>query len=422
MRLATILRVHPAAWLCPALVVLSAVYAVAYQPAASEPYSVALTAGGSVVIGFLAPVCAALAAWEAGRLRRAGWWEMPHVRPPLAIAVLAMWPVIVSGLVAVSTSIIVQLVRAETLVPDLRILAVCVVVISAHALAGFAVGLKVPVVIAVPGVLIGSYLWMAFPRAMEPLWIRHLTGSLEACCLLQHDLAISAAIGAALVAGGLAIAAGIVIAAGWRIRPVGAALSALAVASFAGVSLVMGLGAEPAVARNPSELVCRSSQAVAVCVWPEHQGRIDEVLAIATTAAENWREAGIAIPTTFTEADGPLQAGERSFGFSEESTPTDILHSLAYALLPVWPACAEMGPYPGSAAIDPVHAWFDATAGMSARELTQRFPASTSPGRPSPTEIVAELMATSEQAQQEWLATNLAALERCDVEPELRPP
>lgn len=422
MQFATLMRIHPAAWLALPLILMSSVYAASYQPATTDPYSIALSAAGTVTLGLIAPVCAALGAWEAGRLQRAEWWTLPHVRSPLIVAAWALAPILVVGFLAVLSSLMLQLWRAGLIIPDPRLLGVALVVIAGHASAGFAIGIKLPVVLAAPGVLIASYLWMAFPRAMEPLWLRHLTGSLEACCLLHDDLAGSAVMGAGVLALGLLVASGNLIALGWRVRAIGISVATIATGSFLGVLLVSGLGAAPTVARDASELVCHRSVSIRICVWPEHAGRLGEVEDVLNDAAARWRAEGFAVPTTFTERDrAELTQGESNFGFSLASTSADILHGAAYGLLPPWPSCADVGPYPGAIAIQPVHAWFDATAGMERTDLIQRFPATGLTGEPSPLEIVEALTRASGEARAEWLATNLAALGRCDLDPVLLP-
>jgi hypothetical protein len=423
MRVWTVLRVQPAAWLALPLILLSLIYAASYQPASDDPYNVALTAAATVSLGFVAPVCAALAAWEGGRLRRAEWWNLPHVRSLAGVATWSLVPVVLAGLLAVLAGAAVELAKGGLLaVPDLRLLGLSVLVIAAHSVVGFAVGLRVPVVIAAPSVLIGSYLWMAFPRAMEPLWLRHLNGSLSSCCLLQDELAPRAVAAAAVVAAGMVIGGATLLAQHWRWRNLALTLGALVLSFVIAVPLVAGMGPDPAVPRNAEELVCRQGSGVTVCVWPEHTGRLDEVLELTTQAVDRWEATGLPVPTTYSEQRATqLEAGSSSFGFSRRSSRGDILHALAYGLLPPWPPCADTGSYPGFDAQDAVHAWYDATAGMSMADLAQRFPPSGAPGVPSPLDILRALRATSPQARAAWLAANLAALASCDRAPQLLP-
>ncbi|HET6380106.1 MAG TPA: hypothetical protein VFH63_03605 [candidate division Zixibacteria bacterium] len=406
------------------MIVLSAIYALGYQPATDDPYGVSLTAAGTVTLGFVAPVCAALAAWEGGRLRRADWWTLPHVRPLAMVAGALLAPVIVAGMLAVFAAIIVEFAKGGLLaVPDLRLVVLSLFVSGGHAMVGFAVGLRVPVVVAAPSVLVASYLWMAFPRAMEPLWLRHLNGSLSSCCLPQDDLALSAVLAAAMVALGMVAAGGVLIALRGRWRNVVIGLGVL-VASFGlAIPLVSGLGPDPVVARNPDSLVCRASSGVTVCVWPEHGERLEEVAGITTRAVERWRAVGLSVPSSYREARVTDADPETSgFGFSRHSSQADILHALAYGLLPAWPACAETGAYPGFDARDPLHAWYDATGGMSKADLEQRFPPSGVPGDPAPLEILNRLSAATPEERADWLADNLAAVASCDREPQLLPP
>lgn len=422
MRLGTVLRVQPAAWLALPLMLLSAMYAASYQPATDDQYNVALAAAGTVTLGFVAPICAAMAAWEGGRLRRAEWWDLPSVRPVVAVTTWSLLPVALVGLIAVLIGVLVEFARVGLLaIPDLRLVGLSLLVVSAHAVVGFAVGLRVPVVVAAPGVLIASYLWMAFPRALEPLWLRHLNGSLSSCCMLPDELAPRAVAGAAIVAFGMVIGGGSLIAQPWRWRNLALALGSLLIAFGVAVPLVAGLGPDPAVARSTDQLVCREDSSVTVCVWPEHARRLDEVFEVATLAVDHWKGIGL-VSTHFSEARADLhEVGWSSFGFSSQSDRADILHSLAYGLLPPWPPCAEVGGYPGFDARAPVHAWYDAIAGMSKADLAQRFPPSGGPGLPAPLEIVSALEAATPEARATWLADNLAAMASCDRSPEFLP-
>jgi hypothetical protein len=235
-------------------------------------------------------------------------------------------------------------------------------------------------------------------------------------------LAPNAAAGAVIVALGLLITGGILIGEGWRLRPTAISLGIITAALLGGATLVADLGPDPVVARDPSQLACRANAKLMVCVWPEHGTRLNEVAEIATQAVDGWRAEGISVPTIFTEAVSPqLRRGEASFGFSLRASHSDIQHALAYGLLPPWPACADVGSFPGIDAQVYVHAWLDATAGMATDELSQRFSASSRPGEPTALEAVQALRDASPEVRTKWLTANLAVLERCDLEPQPLP-
>lgn len=409
------LRTSPAVWLALPLMTLAGLYTFGYSPATSDPYPLAHTSAGAVVLGFVAPICAAIGAWEAGRLQRAGWWRLPHLRPPSVIAAHALWlPVMVGGL-AVLTAAEAQLIGAGLLWPDPRILGVAALVITAHAALGFAIGTWLPVVVAAPTALLVGYLWMALPRAFEPLWVRHLNGSYASCCGLETDLAPAALLGVALVCVGFLVAALLLLRrqqAAWQ--PLAAA-AAITVGLIVGAIPVTSLGPDPTVARSDKFLVCRG-ELPQVCVWPEHTGRLPEVIELASQAFDAWRSTGLAVPSTFSEAPG---ADLLPFGFSLEARAADVLHAMAYGMLPPLPDCALQSGYPAGGALDYVHAWLDATAGMTPDDLRLRFGSLSAPGMPAVLQRVAELRAQPINIQLRWVEANLDALRVCDSEPEL---
>lgn len=415
MPLRAMFRTSPAVWLALPLVALAAGYTFGYSPATSDPYPLAHTSAGSLVLGFIAPICAALGAWEAGRLQRSGWWQLPHARPPWIIAARTLLPPVMVGVLAVLTAAETQLLGAGLLWPDPRILGVAALVIASHAALGFAVGTWVPVVVAAPAVLLVGYLWMALPRAFEPLWVRHLNGSYASCCVLQSDLAPAALVAVALVCSGFFAAALFLIRrrrAAWL--PIAAA-AAVTVGLVAGAIPISGLGPDPTVARSEESLVCRG-QEPRVCMWPEHAGRMSEVLNLASQARDGWRTTGLGVPATFSE--GQAEEALR-FGFSLEASNADLLHAMAYGMLPPVPECAMQRGYPAAGGLDYLHAWLDASAGMSQAELQLRFEAPQPPGRPPVMDLVAQLRTQPLDVQGQWAEANLEALRDCETQPVL---
>lgn len=416
MRLATMLRISPAIWFCPFLVWLAFVFVRGMPPAWTDPHALAITSAGTAALMIVVPVCAACAAWEGGRLRRAGWFTLPHVRLPLSVAGAALAPTLAVGIVMLIGAVgFTTVMTGVVVLPDVRVIMVALIVLFIHALLGFAIGLRVPAVVAVPTVFLLDFGWMVLPSTREPLWLRHLNGVWASCCMISDDLAPVAVLGALSVALGLALAAGILLR--QHLVPFQAALAVLPVIVGVGVGVqfVNGLGPDPAIARDTSILICSTTQP-RVCVWPEHRGRLEEVVEIATAASAAWQQAGVIVPTEFSEA--PLGIpGARDFGFSLESDRYSILNSLAYRTLPPWPECALRGSssYQGASAESYLLAWLDATAGMPAMELAARF-------RPAELETVEWVRTLPLEQQQIWLERNLLALEQCNVPPQLEPP
>ena len=412
MRLRTLLRISPAIWISPLLVIL-AVLATSYSTIPlriPEPYSVAIMAAGTSSVFLAAPICAACAAWEGGRLRRAAWVDGPHVRSLANVALMMLSPIIAVGCIAVAAAVAVKSLNAGVIAfPDLRFVAKTLIILGAHTLLGFAIGLHVPVVVSVPSVLLLDYGWMVLPIALQPFWLRHLTGTWISCCSLSTDLAPQALAGVIAVGCGFA-GAGLVL-----LRPhrtatqVALAIVVVVIAFSVGAFFVRGFGPDPVVART-TPLVCSAAQP-RVCVWPEHRERLEAVSAIATQADAAWRAVGVSVPAEFRERDAASPA-ERAFGFSLNSQAGDVLTAFSYSLLPPYPACAIDGsaPFLGSDAEAYVIAWLDATAGMANEEIAIRF-------SPDVARAVDSVRARSTEQQRMWFAQNVAALSACDVAP-----
>lgn len=420
MPIRTILRTNAGVWLTLPLILLAVAY-IANFTRSGDPYPVALTAAGLAALGFVVPICAALGAWEGGRLRRGGTWDLPAVRNRYVIVGWALGPVVAAGCLSVLAGVLTSTLASGVTVPDWRPLVIAFVVVLAHSAAGFAIGIFVPTALAVSVSLLGSFIWMVFLRGLDPMWLRYLNGgALELCCGISEDLAPSAVAGPLVVAIGLLVAAGLMLAggrAGTGRRAL--ALAPVPLALAIGSGLVSGLAAYPTVPRDDRELVCLDQEQVSVCIWPEHEARGEEVANLAATAATGWRAAGVPAPTHFTEAQDAVAPDALVFRFALRSSPGVIQMDFAYAMLPPWPACADYGPYPGFDAFEYVHAWYALHGGLSRSDLPSFYAESRIPGRPSVIEQLDQVLAQPLEAQRRWLAANVAALQSCELAPQL---
>lgn len=425
MRIATQLRISPAVWLAPALVLLGLYYLDSnVTRGAQEPYPIALGARAIALLGLIAPVCAALGAWEAGRLQRAGWWHLPLARSRLRAAVQLLRPVVLAGVAAMGIGIVWATWSAGVSLPDPRPIAVAVAVVIAHAWAGFAVGVVLPPTIAVACAMFASLLWLVLPRALDPSWLRLLNGlTVELCCGRDTDLAPGAVVAPLMIAVAVIAVAGLVVhwaSVGRQVLGISALVFAVAVAESAAV--VTSLSGDPAVARDPAALRCITSPGgMTVCVWPEHAPRLDEVASVVDDAAAAWRDVGLAVPTVVSEGRQTPADGLR-IGFSRRSSTADIVNSLASGLLPSWPPCADTERYAGGDAAPYLEAWLMATAGTSRDELVARF--GDDPGLPNGVppvlDLVSMVLRAPEIQQEEWASRNIRAMKACGIEPELR--
>jgi hypothetical protein len=431
---AALLRSSSALWVGPIAVALAVWYAnrsAEYAP--FDPYLVEHTAAGADPLFLTMAVVAACAAWEGGRLRRAGWINLPSARPSLIAVAPLLIPTLVAGLVAAAAGLEWKLhLGGVGFLPDLRFVPTLIAVVAALVILGFAIGTRVPTPIAAPAMLVGVYLWMAIPGAViDPIWLRHLSGGeLGSCCSLDSDIDIRGLIAPLVVAVGIASSAFALLIAhpqrSWLLIPMSVAPITLGLA--AGAVLAHDLSRMPVAPRSPASLVCADSTP-RVCVWPEHRSRLAEATAVASEVTAAWSRFGISPPAEFTEASLDMSSPDvRSFGIWTGADRTEIIQALALSMLPDWPACAEsaggdqMQPaYLGVDAYDYVLAWFEATAGIPRRVIRQEYRAAEGSGQPDVAELIERVRSLPPQQQQSWVENNLAALSACDIPPRLEP-
>ena len=338
IRLRTALRVMPAIWLALPLIAFACWYVTLLYP--SDRYAVDATAKASMTIAFVGAVCAACAAWEGSRLRRAGLWAAPSVRSRWTVAFWALLPVVLVGLLAVTAAMVVNVARSDAGLPDWRFIAMTALDLVAYASAGFAAGLLLPIAVAGPLAIVATFFWIGFVPAMDPVWLRHLTGMFRDCCGLAEDLAWRALVASTIVDLGFVAGAVLLMAGPGRLwRRAGGAVASFSLAVVVGSFLVSSMTYAPVVARNTAALECQTDVGVSVCTWPEHHARATEVAGIVADVRSAWQQAGMAVPSFFTEADPSVApAGALVFTFDAgSSTRDDIISSLALGMLPPRP-------------------------------------------------------------------------------------
>ncbi|WDN55113.1 magnesium transporter [Streptomyces clavuligerus] len=128
-----------------------------------------------------AAAAAGLTAVEATRLRALGTWDSGTVRPTWRIAVQ---PVLIT---VVSLSTLVAGVMAGGLwvvgvLPDLyalHLMAIVVVLLTAHAVIGFVVGRRLHALYSAPLVSVLAFMGISFPLGTDSFWAHHITGSVN---------------------------------------------------------------------------------------------------------------------------------------------------------------------------------------------------------------------------------------------------
>ena len=412
------LRVMPALWLAVPMVLLAAPYGTALYP--SDHYGLGATAMASGVLPFVGGFVAATAAWEGARLRRPVW-PTPIVRSRLAVAGWAVLPSVVVGLAAVVAASVVLLARSGATVPDARVLAVAALDLVAWAAAGFALGILLPVPVAVPAGILLPFIWFAFIPAVYPVWMRHFTGMFRDCCSLAEDLSSAAVAASALADIGILAAAAVAIGGAASLRRAGASFLALAVPMTAAVILVQGMIYAPVVPRDPAMLTCREGAGVTLCVWPEHLPNADPLIGIVSGVRERWVAAGIEAPSVFTEAARSVAPAGSLAYMVAGTAPDNVIGALADAMTPQQPACIDpatgdsMGTTGGIAA-DWLRAWYAAAGGMSEGRLVKDYGSEWGMGGTTldPLPTVDALWKVSPEARRAWVARAAAYVATCD--------
>lgn len=403
-----LLRTSGAVWgLLPACVWM---WLFAHQPdsTVTDRYWEAATAQ-TTTIGIVAvALSAAAAAWEAVRLRRsriADYAGAP-VRTPLVVALSQLRTVWGAGLACVLWTLLCvsEWAAGAPGAPDPRVVGLLCLMILAYTLAGYAVGWLFPGVLAVPAVAVATFLWLSYPVALEPFWLRQLNGTnLAECCAYDRTLDTRALVGPALVATGLLVAAAVaIVVRAWAARLAG--LLPLALAVLIAVPMVDPLGYDPTDSRDTAALSCAGASPQ-VCVWPEQDDDAKKFRTWVEDSAGRLRKAGIAMPRAYTPA------------YSHPTRP-DVIASLVSALMPqTAPACAaDEGSWAGESAYGPLAAWLELTAGARTANVAGRF---DDGGKTLA--LVHRVRKLPVQAQKQWYKKNRAALTSCDVKPELNP-
>jgi hypothetical protein len=421
IRLRTALRVMPAFWLALPLIAFAAWYVTLLYP--SDGYALDAATKASMTIAFVGAICAACAAWEGSRLRRAGVWQAPSVRSRWSIALWHVLPIVAVGLSAIIAAMLIQAARSQAGPPDARIVLMTLLDLVSYSAAGFALGLVMRFAVAGPLALIATFVWIGFVPAIEPVWLRHLTGMFRDCCGLAQDLAWPPVIASTLLDAAIISAAAAAVA-GSRLTwlRVGAGVAVLVVAFNAGSSLVEGMTYLPAVARDATLLNCDSDHGVTLCTWPEHRARAAEIGAVAAEVRSVWLDAGMSSPSTFTEAD-PTVAPSDALAFQIDgntATRDNMISSFAQGMLPSWPACPS--PIPGVAAgstggsaFPYLQAWYEASGGMTEAALQASYGGALSePDYPAPLDVVAQLWHVGPEARRDWIKRTERATQQCD--------
>ncbi|WP_455432517.1 DUF7224 domain-containing protein [Streptomyces rubradiris] len=398
----TVLRVSVA----PRIGILLILWLIAYRGNVTElittGYWESVAAQSTSLLVWTAPAVAACAAWEGLRIRQSRALQGAPARSFGSVSFTALTPTLLLGALAVTLGLGLLLPQAAGS-PDwtvAAILALELLVVAAHTAIGYVIGLSLPRLLAIPVALVGSFVWMAYPAAMNIFWVRQLNGTnLAECCSLNQVAAPRSMVAPALVATGLILAARLVTVRQRSLRILAPAALAVAVAVSAWIAHPLGYSA--ATSRSLASRTCTGTQP-RVCLWPEQHHFASDVVAWATDA--HTRLAALDITT----------AAELS---PTSSTPTsnDVRSLVAASALPRdIPECAKHGKWPGSLAFGPLSAWLTIKAGADPQVVVSRY-------TPAEAQDATRILQRPARAQTVWFKQNVKTLNRCDLQPVLDP-
>ncbi|KOA53560.1 hypothetical protein BAAA27672_08380 [Bifidobacterium animalis subsp. animalis ATCC 27672] len=379
-----------------------------------------VTAANSAIV-IVGPSVAFGASWDISALRQGCVFEYPHVRSSVRVLSRAVAPSLWAGLLGISLcwALLLPHGRSTFRASDAVVLCTGPVMVLGYACLGAALGLLLPVLFACPLSLIIAYIWIVFPSAMEPMWLRHLNGYEDGCCTPTTMLSlrgVSASLVFACGAVGVLslILCGVVHRQRTRIGRT-ATVSSIAVAmctvAVAG-TLAAPFGNYPVQIRADS-LVCAVRENLRVCVWPENADQIASVSVRAHELATELRSADYEVPRTVSESlldeDAWLVNAER-FSSLTESEQRLILASGLTAIDRTVDGCSlDEG---ADSRYRAAAGWLEAKLQVGA----QLAPKLGSSGALSDNEYMNELQRMPVREQAQWVSRMLReAQSRCAV-------
>lgn len=369
------------------------------------------------------------AALTGSRLRAAGWDRRPAARPYALIMAEQLWPHVLAG--AVALLVVAGAASAYLgigVVPDLRPVVVELVIVAAGACVGFAGGLWLRTPLAVVLAPACWWLLLAFRAAVEPLWWRHLWGTVD-CCEIGETLNPVVLIASTLMGIGVIVAAYTIALqrrhiAGRAVRQNVALVLTVAALAGSAIYLVQPLGWSPAVARS-GELTCAGSDP-RFCSWPERPAQAARMEQLgAPVFAQIERDTGLAMPSLMTEDKSVKESQDTRIvtipaGASETQVvealvsaavghPTSECHADLHGLAAEQMALAEIS----------FTLWWELWvrvdgSGQDATVARQEVLGRLAPDDPAHRRT-SDLLALPEPDQYRWIADTRAAFLACDA-------
>ncbi|MEU3555106.1 DUF7224 domain-containing protein [Streptomyces fragilis] len=283
MRLPTVLRTHPAV---PALPLVGLLFSYIFltstrhiEQLVAMPWA---TQAASYAVHAPAPMAAAAAAGltavEATRLKALGTWELGAAIPTWRIALqpvlitVACLSIPTAGIMAAS----LWLVGASPDLYTLQLLAIVVVLLTAHSVIGFVIGRRLHALYSAPLLAVAVFVGTSFPLGTDYYWAHHVTGSIS---WVGFGQAYSPAMTAAALLPTVCLSVACVALAGPRRLQVRSAALALVVTTgglLGAYAITMDWRSMPPTSRGLAPVTCVGEEPE-VCLPEAGAAHIDEV-------------------------------------------------------------------------------------------------------------------------------------------------
>jgi hypothetical protein len=309
----TNLRTTSALWAAPFAVGLTLFYfTVARQTPLGGNYGWAPTIVAdalSPMYAFAYAVASSLAAWESGRLKQAGVWDLTPTRSRYRIAANVLAPVLALAWFMLVLPVALGLIQ-QGITPTLdsvRPLVLGVLLCAAHAVIGFSIGRHAQRLIAAPLVAVMVWVLVAFSVTSTRFWYRHVSGQRMGSLMFGEVVPFDSLVPHLLFTGSISMAAVLL----WApVRQVVVRAALATVVAIAGMSTAHGMvkdwGPSDPVLSSHAPMRC-SGHAPAVCMPEASAHHLPVVRKQVNSVLSDFRSAGVdASPDTVTDtlADG----------------------------------------------------------------------------------------------------------------------
>lgn len=314
MTLRSHLRIGSSLWLGLVLVCFTAYFYVDVAAKWSDPHGIGWApVMVATALGLSSTYCSAfvavMAAWEAGRLARGGFWGLAPARSRVHIVARQLWPVVTLAWLAALIPVALSLVENRT-VPDgwsLLPLGMVLIDVALWAVVGFVAGSVINPLIAAPTVGVLSFLLLATSASTDPPWKRHLFGVVAEPPTAGETYGVVAALVPVLFTAGLAAGAVLL----WILPTARAVRVAVALVVASSVTLgasriVDDWGYSGGMRVQAVPMNCAGS-APEICVASASESEPESLRAEVVRTVEQLRSAGVAQPpakVTDTAAEG----------------------------------------------------------------------------------------------------------------------